>query len=91
MLKVQIRYDSLTGQEDIGIEVIVYNSYPSKDGTHISASSVFHAGMLKGLSKKKIDSLINSLIPSLEACNKEVERRIKLEGNHCGCKFGGKM
>lgn len=64
---------------DKGIEVIVYNSEPSKNGTHISASSVFNANMLKTLSKKKIEALLNSLIPSIETCNRNVENRMLLE------------
>lgn len=78
MLKIKLKYGNLAGQEEKGMEVIVYNSEPSEDGTHISASSIFHARMLKNLSKKQMDALIHSLEPAIEACNAEVERRMNL-------------
>lgn len=77
MLKVEMKYGDLFGQ--VGIEVIVYNSEPSKDGTHICASSVFNAFMIKRLSKKQINQLMVSMCGAIDACNEEVDRRIKVE------------
>lgn len=79
MYKVLFKYGSLTNQEKMGMEVIVYHPEKSIDGTHISGSSVFCANMLKGINSEGIDALINSLIPSLEKCMEEVDRRKKLE------------
>lgn len=81
MYKILFNYGGLTGQDDThkAIEVIVYHPEKSLDGTHISASSIFNANMIKNLSKKAREALINSLIPSLEMCMKEVDRRKELE------------
>jgi hypothetical protein len=81
MYKVIINYGGITGQDDKhkAIEIILYHPEKSKDGTHITASSFFSAQMLKRLSKKQIDALINSLIPSFENCMKEIDKRKELE------------
>lgn len=81
MYKIIINYGGMTSAEDInkGMEIIVYHPNKSPDGTHISASSIFNANILKRLSKKQIDAFIDSLIPSIECCMKEVDRRINME------------
>lgn len=71
MNKIYINYDTICGGTDMGIEVIVYNSEPSKDGRHISASSVFNAHMLKRVSKAKVNDLIYNLVAAIECCHNE--------------------
>lgn len=81
MYRIKFTYASLTGQDEKGLQVIVYHPDVSPDGTHITASSVFYAGMLKRLSDSKINALLDSLVPALETCMKEVDRRKELEND----------
>lgn len=82
MLKIVMESgNSLLGKDVDWIGIKVYNSLPSKDGLHISASSFCCLPMLKKLSKKNIDLLISNLVPCIEACNREVDRRINLEND----------
>jgi hypothetical protein len=83
MYKIIINYGGIIGKNDPNkaIEVIVYHPDKSQDGTHISASSIFNANMIRRLSQKAREDFINSLIPSLETCMKEVDRRKELELN----------
>lgn len=80
MLKIEFKYGPLFSLDNNAIEVVVYDTEPKKNGTHICATSYFNAHMLKGLSKKKIESLLANLQGSIEACNEDVEHRKIKEG-----------
>lgn len=83
MYKIMLNYGGLFGQDDNskGIEVVVYHPEKSPDGTHITSSLVFNAHMLRRLAGRDREALLKSLVPALEECMKEVDRRKELERN----------
>lgn len=81
MLKVHFRYENILNTENKGAMVIVYESEPSPDGTHINASSIFRAKILDKVGQRVINEFFDALIPAIEACIEEVIERKKLEND----------
>jgi len=82
MLKVHFRYENLLNTENKGAMVIVYESEPSPDGTHISASTVFRARIFDKAGQKLVNEFFDSLIPAIESCIENVMERKILENDN---------
>lgn len=80
MYRVHIEYKSFLGDESqMYLGIRLHHPEPGKDGIYIASDCIVGNNLLKGLTKKRIDSLIQSLIPSLEACMIQIDERINKE------------
>ncbi len=65
----------------IGIEMILYNSKPSKDGTHLSVSAVNNVNFLKRIAKKDRKILCDTISSCFELLQDHLIKRIEQDNN----------
>ncbi len=82
MLKVHFRYENILQTENKGAMVIIYESEPSADGTHIAVNSVFKARIFNKVGQKVVNEFFDALIPAIESCIENVVKMKRIENDN---------